>query len=425
MESTYFISIWLDTRRLYANNKYPVKLRVFTPSPRLQKLYSTTFEFTKKEFESIWETTKPRTEHKQIRLEMQAVENLANDTAKELKPFTFEQFEKILYRKAGEGENVFYQYDLIIHGLKNNNQLGTASNYDLSLKSLKEFITHTKGKEPKKLLFNEITPGWLQKYERFMTDPPKFMEPQPKQRSLTTVSMYLRALRTVFNTAIEAKEIEANVYPFGKKKYQIPAVKNVKKALSKEHLKLLFEAEPQTPEQQKAKDFWFFSYSCNGMNIKDIALLKYKDLQNDKIIFYRAKTMNTSKTDLKPITVYLTDFAIEVIKKYGNKNKDKNEVVFPFITNGKTEIENFNKIKNFTKFINQNLKKIAVNIGLTSDVSTYWARHSFTTNAIRSGASMEFVSEALGHSNLKTTQGYFSGFEDKDKKELMKGLMNF
>ncbi|MCA6438155.1 MAG: tyrosine-type recombinase/integrase, partial [Bacteroidetes bacterium] len=80
---------------------------------------------------------------------------------------------------------------------------------------------------------------------------------------------------------------------------------------------------------------------------------------------------------------------------------------------------------NFTKFINQNLKKLALNNGITSEISTYWARHSFATNAIRSGASMEFVSEALSHSNLKITQGYFSGFEDKDKKELMETLMKF
>jgi hypothetical protein len=38
---------------------------------------------------------------------------------------------------------------------------------------------------------------------------------------------------------------------------------------------------------------------------------------------------------------------------------------------------------------------------------------------------MEFVSEALSHSNMKTTKGYFAGFEDEAKKELMETLMNF
>jgi integrase len=426
MENTYYISLVLDTRRALKNGKYPVKLRVYTPKPKRQKLYSTVFEYSIKDFQSIWETVKPRNEYKQAKMEMQAVENKAIETAKELKPFTFEQFEKKLYRKAGEGENVFYHYDLIIKSLKENEQLGTANTYELSLKSLKQYASYLKGKEVTHLLFSEITSKWLNNYERFMTEPPKNMNNETyKVRSRTTVSMYLRALRTVFNTAIEQKEIEADIYPFGVKKYQLPAVQKVKKALNKEEIKQLFEAEPNTPEQQRAKDFWFFSYCCNGMNIKDIALLRYKNLQGQTIVFYRAKTLNTSKAKLKEVKVYLTDFPKEIIQKYGNTDKAPNNLIFPIINDDYKADEKQKAIKNFTKFINQNLKKLAINNGITGEISTYWARHSFATNAIRSGASMEFVSEALSHNDLKTTQGYFSGFEDEDKKELMEKLMKF
>ncbi|MBK7958691.1 MAG: tyrosine-type recombinase/integrase [Bacteroidetes bacterium] len=198
-----------------------------------------------------------------------------------------------------------------------------------------------------------------------------------------------------------------------------------KKALSQSDLKLLFDATAKTKEQEKAKDFWFFSYSCNGMNIKDIALLKYENIQEDKIVFYRAKTINTSKGDLRPVTVYLNDYSKSIIQKHGNENKSKSEYIFPIISENDTEIVNYNKIKNFTKFINQNLKKLALNEGITGEISTYWARHSFATNSIRNGASMEFVMEALNHNNMKTTIGYFAGFEDKDKKDFMQKLMNF
>ena len=140
-------------------------------------------------------------------------------------------------------------------------------------------------------------------------------------------------------------------------------------------------------------------------------------------IFYRAKTINTSKTDLKPVTVYLNDFTKSVIKKYGNE--DNKGYIFPIISDDDNAIEKHKKIKNFTKFVNQNLKKLAISAGLTGDISTYWARHSFATNAIRNGMSMEFVMEALSHSSMKTTVGYFAGFEDKDKKEFMKSIMKF
>ena len=246
-----------------------------------------------------------------------------------------------------------------------------------------------------------------------------------KNRSRTTVSIYLRALRTVFNTAIADKEIDAENYPFGKRKYQVPSVKNVKKSLAKAELKILMQAEAKTPEQAKARDFWFFSYICNGMNIKDIALLRYEDLQEGKIIFYRAKTINTAKADLRPVVVHLTDYAKSIMEKYGNAKKAPKQLIFSILNEHQSEAEKFKAIKNFTRFINQNVKKLAKANNITAEISTYWARHSFATNAIRSGLSMEFVSEAFTHSSMKTTQGYFAGFEEANKKELMETLMNF
>ena len=161
------------------------------------------------------------------------------------------------------------------------------------------------------------------------------------------------------------------------------------------------------------------------MNVKDILLLKYKDLQDDHIIFYRAKTIRTSKSDLRPITVYLNDFTKSIIKKYGNKNRNKSSYIFDILSDDNSSAINHNKIKNFTKFINQNLKKLAIDEGITTNISTYWARHSFATNAIRNGATMEFVGEAFDHRNPNTTKRYFAGFTDKVKKEFQQKIMNF
>ena len=427
MDNKYFISIFLDTRRELKNGKYPVKLRVYTSSPKKQKLYSTVFEYSEKDFQSIWATVKTRNDYKQAKAELQAVEAKANLTAKELTPFTFEQFEKKLYRKAGEGENIIYQYGLIIIELKENEQLGTASTYELALKSLKEFTAYKKKKEKEdinRLMFSEVTAKWLEDFQKYMTNPPK-IEDAPKKRSLTTVSMYLRTLRTVFNKAIENKEISAEIYPFGIGKYEFPSVRNVNKAFNKDQLRQLMDAKPNTQEQQKAKDFWFFSYTCNGMNIKDIALLKYKDLQVDSLKFFRAKTIRTAKKNLKEVQVVLTEYAKKIIEKYGNEDKSAHNLICPILSEKNGAEANHKAIKNFTKSINQNLKTLAINNGLTSEVSTYWARHSFATNAIRNNASMEFVSEALGHTDLKTTQSYFAGFEDENKKEVMENLMDF
>jgi hypothetical protein len=38
---------------------------------------------------------------------------------------------------------------------------------------------------------------------------------------------------------------------------------------------------------------------------------------------------------------------------------------------------------------------------------------------------MEFISEALNHSDLSVTKNYFAGFEGDAKKEFASNLMNF
>jgi len=411
MKMNYNISIYLDTRRSKENGKYPIKLRVFTPEPRTQKLYSTFFEFTKQEFESIWETTKPRKEYKDIRIKLQAIEIKANEVAERLPYFSFEAFEKVMYSNQISAQNdVSTCYQQAIEQLKKNKQVGTASNYELSLKSLIDF--HKK----KTLLLNDITPQWLRNYEHYMLD--------DKKRSPTTVGFYLRPLRAIFNTAIEDKIISKDFYPFGKRKYTIPAPKGIKKALSKEQLKLLWDGTPATPEQEKAKAFWFFSYASNGMNFKDIAGLQYKNISDDVLSFRRAKTANTNKSQ-SHVKVYLNDFNKSVIEKYGNPNKKPESYIFQIIDPASGAEKKHQDLQNYIRFINQHFGKYAKNCGIQDSVSTYWARHTFATTAIRNGASMEYVSEALNHSNLSTTKIYFAGFDDEKKRQISNKLMEF
>ena len=411
MTKNYFISIYLDTRRAKLSGKYPVKLRVFTNQPRVQKLYPTIFEMTESEFKSIWETTKPRNEHKEIRLKLQSVETNANTIAEKLPFFTFDSFERLLNsNNAYTNNDVNYYYEHAIETYKKNQQLGTASNYDFSLKSLLEY--HKKSV----LSFYTITPQWLKDYERFMIE--------KKKNSQTTVGYYLRPLRAIFNNAILNEDVSKELYPFGKGKYVIPAPKGTKRALSKEQLKLLFESVPETSDQQKAKDFWFFSYSCNGINIKDIVNLQYKNISGDTLVFKRAKTANTNKAQAS-IIAYLNDFTRSVIKKYGNKKISAETYIFPIISDDDSPDDKHRKKLNFIRYISQHFGKFAKKIGIDENISTYWARHSFATNAIRSGASIEFVSEALNHTNINTTKSYFAGFEDDKKREISYKLMQF
>lgn len=410
----YNISIFQDKRRPKKNGLYPVKLRVYSSLTKTKKLYPLNIDLSEEKFEHIWESKKRlRGKNEELRIELEKIQSKANTEAKAISHFTFETFEKKMFRRSTDGNNVFYHYQKIIDAKNRKKDIGTSDNYVFSLKSLKKFILHKTGREPIRFSFEKINSDWLVEYEDYMVSMGK---------SITSVGIYLRPLRAIFNIAIKENDIHPDIYPFGKEKYQIPEGKKVKKALTQIQLSKLYRALPKTPEQEKAKDFWFFSYACNGMNMKDILQLKFIDFEDDAFYYYRAKTFKNSKQKSK-VKVYVNDFSKSIIEKY--KNPDTSTYVFPILQDDMQPSEIHRQIKVFTKFINQHIKKLAENNSLPNDISTYWARHSFATNAVRKGASMEFISEALDHSDLKVTKNYFAGFEDEAKKEFAQNLMDF
>ncbi|MCG2419987.1 site-specific integrase [Aequorivita sp. F47161] len=415
---SYNISIVLDKRRAKENGKFPVKLRVYSKSGNSKKvkLYSLDIDLTNDEFETIWinaENKNLRGSNNETRLKLQAIETRANNEAKEMTVFDFAKFETKLFRKSSDKNNVKYHFDLVIQKNRDNNKIGTAESYRCTLNSLAKFSKLKKKCEVEKLTFDMITVDWLKEYQNFMI---------ANGKSYTTVAIYTRTLRVVFNNAIEDNDIIKDNYPFGKNKYKIPRTKKVKKALNSIQLKTLFDVEVLNDNEQQARDFWFFSYASNGMNFKDIALLKYSDIKDEKFSYYRAKTFDKT-AEKTEIVIYLTDFTKGIISKYGNKSKTG--FVFNIISSKDTAEKQYKKIKNFTRLINDHIKRIAKRNDLPNDISTYWARHSFATNSLRKGASMEFISEALNHSDLSVTKNYFAGFEDEAKKEFANSLLDF
>ncbi len=396
------------------NNIYPVKLRVYYKENR--KLYLTGIEISPLDFERSFLTQKPQKEYKEIKFKILEIEKKANDIIDLIPSFSFDAFERKMFKATGDADNVIYYYTQYIEQLRHEKRISTASNYDLSLKSILSFAGRKKTKEIKYIAFDAITPSFLNDYEQRMIE---------KGKKITTVGIYLRPLRSIFNIAKSEGVVNDEIYPFGKRKYQIPASRNIKKALSKNELKKLFEYKAaKGSEQERARDFWFLSYQCNGMNFRDIAELKVGDIKDAQIIFTRAKTKNTSKSDSKKIVVAVTDNIQALIKKY-KSGTSKNDYLFPIFNSNMSAEDKYRDIKNFTRFVNQHLKNIAKAIGINEDISSYWARHSYSTMAIRNGASMEYLQESLGHADAKTTQNYFAGFEDKVKLEVARKLMEF
>lgn len=393
---------------------YPVQLAIYDKNTITTRYLMTKFGFENKEsFSQVIEGRSTTKDGKLLKKEMDTFLNDAEAKATSLKVFSIPEFKELLKRRISIGDTVTVFYNNKITELKEAGRAGTASNYECSLNSLELFRKSQKKGGP--FYFQEITTSFLNQYERWM---------QKEGKSNTTIGIYLRPLRSILN---DARSIKKDIpYPFHTKAnggYKIPGSIKTNKALNSNDLKKLFEGTPENEDQEKAKAFFFFSYLSNGMNIKDISLLKYKDFLNDSFRFVRAKTENTTKDRQQIIEVVLMDFHREVIEKYGNDKK--REFVFPIINGRMNAEKQRSEIQRFTRYINDHIKKYAEALGVTGEISSNWARHSYATKMMNDNVSLEFIRQSLGHQSIATTQHYLSSFESKEKKKNAESLLNF
>ena len=209
------------------------------------------------------------------------------------------------------------------------------------------------------------------------------------------------------------------MYPFGKSNqglYAIPKGKNVKKALTQADVaKIASYSAAKGTLEQKSRDYWLFSYLCNGINIKDMARLKYANIKGEKITLIRAKTAE-SVDEETTIDIMITRQIGRIIDLHGNKPGTSDQYIFPILYQGITPEDEYRLIQQTVRNINDNMTNICSELKIDR-ATTYTARHSFATVLKRSGASVEFISESLGHKSKQTTQNYLANFEDEEKKK--------
>jgi integrase/recombinase XerD len=402
------VTVVLDRRNEKKDGTYPVKIRVWDGNTQKAKRYGTSLSVSEGDFHTAWETVRPRKEYLPLKKRLQALLTDNQAAVDQLEHFTFDLFERKASIPKGDAANVIYHLERRSVELQDEGRIAYGKSYGSTANALMEFINTNK------LLFAEVTPKFLQALEDHMIN---------QGKSYTTVGVYARNLRAVFNSAIESNDASRDQYPFGKMKYVIPAGANKKKALTTEQLKKLRDLPLNTDGQERARAIFLFSYASNGMNMKDIAFLKWSQVTSETIEFVREKSRRTKKSNRTVITVFMNEFHRDVLTRYGS-NPEQSTYVFPVLKEGMSALEQYKAVQGFTRSINQYLEKISSQLDLP-EISTYWARHSFATVAVRKGASMEFMRESLGHSDMKTTLNYFAGFDDESKRKLANTIMDF
>lgn len=385
----------LDTRRPKADGKYPVKVQV--GFARKQKYYTTSKTLTEDEWRKL-PTSKLRS-LVEVREDIEARFNIMRDAVRDLTDAGNFSFYALNMRLNGAmAGTINTAFEAKIERLKQEERVGTMWVYKTTLNSIERFAG-------KAIPFANITPKWLHEYENHQRE---------IGRNTTSISIAMRTLRAIISDAKRCGIIRPVDDPFDRGKYEIKNGHGRKLALTLAQIGQIARYDDGNETTAKYRDYWLFMYLCNGINVADFIRLRFKNIENGEICFIRQKTERTSREE-KAIRAIITPPMQAIIDKWGNF-PSPNNYLFPILT-GKEDAFRAKLVScEFINKINLRMKRIGEAIGV-GKITTYTARHSFATVLKRSGANIAYISESLGHSDLKTTENYLASFEREEREK--------
>ena len=313
--------------------------------------------------------------------------------------FTFDHF-KSQFLVPKDIPGVFEFFDITIETLRSRKQIGNSKVYYHTKNALWRYSKR------KELNFQEITPPFLEGFESHLIK---------ENCSGNTIHHYMRTFRALYYRAVENGYVNHEINPFFnnyiRKGYRFSHLQKAtpKRALSKEELQRLIQYKPSPmSKEEDAKLIFLFSYYTWGMNIVDIAKLRWdKNIQPHHIIYSRTKTRYT-KTFRIPIIEPVREI-LSVCREYSPKGH-----VFSILDeSANNPSQQYTRIKTATREINRVLKEVGNALMIPVPLTTYVARHTFASVLKKLGTSSSVIKEMMGHTKEETTEIYLKEFENE------------
>ena len=274
-----------------------------------------------------------------------------------------------------------------------------------------------------KLLGRGYSQGTLQRYQTTFKHLSDFIEIQYKvsdislnnidHKFITDFEFYLKTVRNcAHNTAIKyvknfkkiVRQALANEWikkdPFINYKPKPKEV--IREFLTEDEVQRITEKKLHSERLDQVRDI--FVFCC----FTGLAYIDVKKLTQDKLVLGidgdKWIKINRKKTETQS-SIPLLPQALEIISKYKDHPESVSKgVLLPVLSNQK---------------YNSYLKEIADLCGISKNLTTHLARHTFaTTITLSNGVSIESVSKMLGHKSIKITQHYAKVIDRKVSEDM-------
>ena len=279
--------------------------------------------------------------------------------------------------------------------MRNANRLGTALNYEKTMKNFAEFLGGVN------LPFSAMTEQLIADYNAFLV-----------QRGMVrnSISFYMRIMRAVYNKAVRHKFVEQS-HPFTEVYTGIDRTR--KRAVSESVISQLYKLKltEDTP-LALARDIFIFSYCTRGMAFVDIAYLKKENIQNGVICYARRKTGQLLSVRIEPSIQRIIDRYSSALSPY----------VFPILTSTDTK-KAYEEYQVAINNHNRQLRRLSKMLPAGCKLTSYTSRHSWATAARNHNVPISVISAGMGHTSEQTTQIYLTMLENSVIDDANQGLI--
>ena len=263
-------------------------------------------------------------------------------------------------------------WPVFVEYMESQKNAGTKTIYSQTAARLQAFDLNIE-----KRRFNDIDKAWLEKFDAFMA----LTAPKKNARNI-----HLRNLRTVFNYAINHKELDIS-YPF--RSFKITAEATASRALTIDQIRQLRSYPIVEAHLAKYRDIFMLMTYLRGINAADLFAAKKTDIINGRLEYIRKKTGTFYSIKVEPE-------AQEIIDRYAG------ETYLLDIS------ESWSNPTDYLRKMDKGLKKIGTmerkGLGgkkhykpILPQLSSYYSRHTFASLGVELHIPIELISESLGH----------------------------
>ncbi len=318
--------------------------------------------------------------------------------------FSLEQLKQKI--KRGNSSITFLKYaDKYVQDIFDRGKINVAKSEKSRVKGVRDFL---KGRD---VDFFEVDVALINKLKTYLLT---------KGKSEKTVNNYLILIRTIYNRAISEGLIEREYYPFGgRDKIQLKQMQGKKIGLEADELQSIRDLKL---EKQSAlwhvRNVFLLSYNFAGVRISDLLILRWTDVQNNRLAYTMGKTS-------AQVSIPIADEARVILNYYKKEKRTPDDFVLPYVKEADWDSPEDvqRKINSAISNFNKRLKRIADRAEIEKKLSNHIARHTFG-NISGDKIPLPILQKLYRHQSLNTTAIYQGNFMHKDTDEALLKVLN-